>query len=287
MQRVLEVSERRACRVLDQPRSSQRYQAQEGEEQRRLVGRMRALSEEHPRYGYRRITALLRREGWQVNRKRVQRWRGQEGLKVPRKQHKKRRRGTSEGESRHRAERKNQVWSYDFLEDRTEDGRKLRLLVVVDEFTRECLGIEVERSMTAAAVVETLRYLFELRGVPEFIRSDNGPEFIAWAVKGWLGGARVKTLYIDPGSPWENPYSESFNSRFRDELLDREMFTSLAEAKVLVEDYRLDYNHRRPHSALGYQTPAEFAATWGKACSATLRSPSPKAKVDSLLSVLS
>ena len=225
--------------------------------------RLRELSRQHPRYGYRRITALLRQEGWRVNRKRVQRLWREQGLKVPQKQRKKRRLGSSvNGASRFRAEHPNQVWSYDFIEDQTADGRKLKILPIVDEFTRECLTIEVERHMTSADVIATLQFLFELRGAPEHLRSDNGPEFIAQAVKDWLLKSKVGTLYIEPGSPWENPYSESFNSRFRDELLNRELFETLAEAKVLLEDYRLDYNHRRPHSALEYRTPAAFANMW-------------------------
>jgi transposase InsO family protein len=218
-------------------------------------------SRAHPRYGYRRIAALLREEGWRVNRKRVQRLWREHGLKVPRKQRKKRRLGRSDnGVTRRRAERRNHVWSYDFIEDRTADGRRLKLLVVIDEFTRECLTIEVERCLTAHDVVGTLEFLFELRGAPTWIRSDNGPEFIAQAVRAWLKESRVGTLYIEPGSPWENAYCESFNSRLRDELLNREVFETMAEAKVLTEDYRLEYNHRRPHSALGYRTPASYAA---------------------------
>lgn len=159
-----------------------------------------------------------------------------------------------------RSERPNHVWSYDFLYDQTADGRQLKLLPVVDEFTRGCLTIEVERGMDAEGVVSTLEYLFEIRGEPEHIRSGNGPEFIAEAVRSWLARRGSKALYIEPGSPRENAYSESFNSRLRDELLDREVFETLKEAKVIIEDHRLEYNHRRPHSSLGYRTPAEFAA---------------------------
>ncbi len=262
MQQLLKVSERRACTGLGWARSSQRYVRQTAAEEQRLVKRLRELSRQHPRYGYRRITALLQQEGGRVNRKRVRRLWRQEGLKVPRKQRKKRRLGSSvNGASQRRAEYRNHVWSYDFIEDQTADGRKLKMLPIVDEFTRECLTIEVERNMTAQDVVATLIFLFELRGAPEYLRSDNGPEFIAQAVKEWLAQSGVGTLYIEPGSPWENPYSESFNSRFRDELLNRELFETLAEAKVLTEDFRLEYNHRRPHSSLEYRTPAAFAAT--------------------------
>ena len=223
--------------------------------------KIKELARKHPRYGYRRMTALLRRDGWPVNLKRVHRlWRAA-GLKVPQAQRKRRRLGSSENScTRHRAERPNHVWSYDFVMDQTSDGKRLKLLPVVDEFTRECLTIEVERSLVAEDVVSTLEYLFELHGEPEYIRSDNGPEFIAEAVRSWLACVGSKTLYIAPGSPWENAYSETFNSRLRDELLDREVFETLKEAKVILEDHRLNYNHRRPHSSLGYQTPAEFAA---------------------------
>jgi putative transposase len=258
----LDVSERRACEAVDQARSTQRYEPAEGDDERPLVARMKKLSASHPRYGYRRIWALLRCEGFRINRKRVHRLWRREGLKVPRKQRKRRRLGGGENACfRRKAESKNAVWSYDFVMDQTHDGKRLKMLPVVDEFTRECLAIEVERSMTAKDVVETLRYLFEVRGVPQFIRSDNGPEFIAGAVKQWLKESGVGTLYIEPGSPWQNAYSESFNSRFEDELLNREEFATLKEAKVLVEDYRREYNHRRPHSGLGYKTPAEFAAS--------------------------
>lgn len=255
------ISERRACRALGVPRSSQRYVGTERGREEELLLRIRALAREHPRYGYRRIRALLKREGWSVNLKRVHRLWRREGLKVPQMQRKRRRLGQSEnGCTRRRAERPNHVWSYDFIHDQTADGRGLKLLPVVDEFTRECLTIEVERSLTAEDVVSTLEYLFEVRGVPEHIRSDNGPEFIAEAVKSWLARRGSETIYIAPGSPWENAYSETFNSRLRDELLDREVFETLKEAKVIVEDHRLDYNDRRPHSSLGYRSPAEFAA---------------------------
>jgi transposase InsO family protein len=239
---------------------------------------MLRLVRSHPRYGYRRIWALLRSEGFRVNRKRIYRLWRHEGLRVPRKQRKRRRLGSSEnGCVRRRAERINHVWCYDFLSDQTSDGRPLKLLTIEDEYTRESLAIDVERSIRSTDVIETLRYLFELRGTPGLIRSDNGPEFIAEALREWLRASGVGTLYIEPGAPWENAYGESFNSRLRDELLDRELFTSLLEAKVLVEDYRLQYNHRRPHSSLGYQTPAAFAAR----CSRTDESsgalpPSPR-----------
>jgi putative transposase len=268
----LDVLERRACQTVDQPRSTQRYEACEAEDEKPLVKRMRELSVKHPRYGYRRIWALLRDEGFRVNRKRVHRLWRREGLKVPQKQRKRRRLGGSVNACfRRKAQGRNDVWSYDFVMDQTGDGRRLKMLAVVDEFTRECLTIEVERSMTARDVVATLAYLFEVRGVPRHIRSDNGPEFIAEAVKRWLKQSGVSTLYIEPGSPWENAYSESFNGKFEDELLNREQFATLKEAKVLVEDYRLEYNHRRPHSGLGYMTPAAFAASCAGTDFAALR----------------
>jgi len=262
VQKQLEVSERRACGVIDQPRSSQRYQPRPREGEAELVKRMLELVKKHPRYGYRFVCSLLRAQGFKVNRKRVYRlWRGQ-GLKVPVKRHKKHRLGTSEnGIVHHRATHPDHVWAWDFVHDRTEDGRPLKFLNIVDEFTRECLALEVRRSFKSGDVIEVLKELFLIRGTPEHIRSDNGPEFIAQAIGSWLGIAKVKTLYIEPGSPWENGYIESFNSRVRDELLESELFTCLAEAKMLSTQWRLEYNHRRPHSSLGYVAPAVFAAS--------------------------
>jgi len=254
-------SERRACRSLGQPRATQRYRPRRNEFRRRLAARILELVREHPRYGYRRIWALLRREGWRVNRKRVYRlWRA-EGLKVPRKQRKKRYLGHgANGCARHRAEHKDHVWAWDFIYDHTHDGRPLKWLSILDEFTRECLALEVGRGITADRVIDVLVELFAVRGVPKHIRSDNGPEFIAAAIRQWLELAKVGPLYIEPGSPWENGYAESFHSRLRDELLAREEFSNLAEARALGTAWRLEYNHRRPHSSLGYRTPAEFSA---------------------------
>ena len=263
LQKNFEVSERRACRVLGQPRSSQRYISTKADNiDTALSQRMIALSRENPRYGYRRVWALLRREGWTVNRKRVQRvWR-EAGLMVPSKECKRRRMGASEnGITRRQAEYIDHVWSYDFAMDATEDGRRLKMMPIVEEYSRECLALETERSITAEDVVETLARLFTERGTPSFIRSDNGPEFIAKVVKRWLAASGVETLYIEPGAPWENAYSETFISRLRDELLNREEFANLKEAKVLAEDYRDHYNHHRPHGALGYLTLAQFTAT--------------------------
>ena len=255
------VSERRACMVIGQARSSQRYQPQPREAERELVRRILAISARRPRYGYRRVWALLRREGWAVNRKRIYRlWRA-EGLKVPCRRRKRRALGQSaNGVLPRQATRINQVWSYDFLFDQTTDGRRLKWLPIVDEYSREDLALEVERRMGTAKVIQTLDRLVKERGAPGYIRSDNGPEFIARAIRRWIKQQGIKTLYIEPGCPWQNAYSESFNSRLRDELLDREEFGSLIEAKVLATDYRWEYNHQRPHSALAYQTPMAFAA---------------------------
>lgn len=225
-----------------------------------LIERMRELAHRNPRYGYRRIWASLRREGWEVNRKRIQRLWQQAGLRVPARQTKRRRTGSGDnGCAVRRAEHPNHVWSYDFLMDRTEDGRRLKVMPVVDEYTRECLAIEVDRSITAGDVVRVLSKLMDERGEPGFIRSDNGPEFIAEAVMSRLARSGVETLFVKPGSPWENGYAETFNGRFRDELLDREVLINLTEARMVVEEYRQQYNRRRPHSALGYRTPMEFA----------------------------
>jgi len=272
----MEVSQRRACQVVGQPRSTQRYVGQRLRLDRPLVQRIRELAGRHPRYGYRRVTAMLRLEGWSVNRKRVYRlWRA-EGLKVPKRQRKRRHLGCGgNGVVRRRAERPNHVWTYDFLMDQTSDGRRLKFLPVVDEFTRENLALEVERRMTAEEVVEVLKELFVLRGAPQYLRSDNGPEFIAEAIKTWLRDSGVETLFIEPGAPWENAYIESFNGKLRDELLDREEFGSLLEAKVLAGQYRAEYNHRRPHSALGYRTPAAFAGAWAPPGLATLGPAEP------------
>jgi putative transposase len=261
LQQKFEVSERRACRMVGQPRSSQRYVSAKAGKDVSLSQRMIALSHENPRYGYRRVWALLRREGWAVNKKRVQRLWREADLKVPAKERKRRRMGTSEnGCTRRRAEYIDHVWTYDFAMDTTQDGRRLKVMPIVDEYSRECLALEVARSITAEDVLSTLTRLFMERGEPAYIRSDNGPEFMAKALKRWLAASRVKTLYIEPGAPWENAYSETFISRLRDELLNREVFANLKEAKVLAEDYREHYNRKRPHGSLGYLTPVEFAA---------------------------
>ena len=227
-----------------------------------LLQAMRRISARHPRYGCPRIHDLLTKQGWTVNRKRVHRLWKQEQMQVPRKQHKRRRLpgSSANGCIHHRPEHKDHVWSYDFLTDRTEDGRQLKILAVIDEYTRESLALEVGRSFTARDVVDVLQYLFAVRGRPEYLRSDNGPEFVARVVRRWLNQAEVQTLFIAKGSPWENGYVESFNARLRDELLNRELFLSVTEAQWVIDRWRNDYNHHRPHSALFYQTPAAFAA---------------------------
>ncbi|MCK4872003.1 MAG: IS3 family transposase [Phycisphaerales bacterium] len=260
---VLTVSQRRACRVMDQPRSTQRYESiRPSDEEKRLVKCMHELVREHPRYGYRRIWALLCLEGWRVNRKRVHRLWKQEQFQVPQKQHKKRHLGCSKNSIvRRKAEHKDDVWCWDFIHDSDERGRPLKWLSIVDEFTRECLVLEVERSLTSREVIDLLAELFLIRGVPRHIRSDNGPEVIANAIKSYLGCAGVETLYIEPGSPWENGYAESFNSRLRDELLNVEVFLDLRDAKDHAARWKNEYNHRWPHSSLGYVPPAKFAAS--------------------------
>jgi len=222
-----------------------------------------ALASQYGRYGYRRITALLREAGWAVNVKRVEGiWR-REGLKVPQKQPKKGRHWLNDGSCvRLRPERPNHVWSYDLVEARTHDGRKLRMLVLVDEFTRECLAIRVDGRLRSKDVIDVLSDLFILRGVPDHIRSDNGPEFIARAVREWIAAVGAKTACIEPGSPWENGHCESFNAKLRDELIDGEIFYSLAEAKIIIESLRRHYTTKRPHSSLGYRPPAPDVVSW-------------------------
>ncbi len=254
------VSERRACKVLGQTRSTQRRRAYVPNEEPLLVKRMIELATQYGRYGYRRITAMLRREGWKVNHKRVQRLWRREGLKVPSKQPKRRRLWLNDGLCvRLRPAHKNHVWCYDFVMTRTHDGRPVRMLTILDEYTRECLAIGVARRMNHQTVLEHLAELFVNKGVPDYIRSDNGSEFTAEAVRDWLERLGVKTAYIEPGSPWENGYNESFNGKLRDELLNGEIFDTLLEAKVLIERWRREYNTIRPHSALGYIPPAPEA----------------------------
>jgi len=260
VQEVLDVSERRVCRVLGQPRSTQSYNKRIADDEEILSVRIVALASQHGRYGYRRVTAMLRHEGWQVNHKRVERiWR-REGLKVPAKQPKRGRLWLNDGSIvRLRPEFPKHVWSYDFMEDRTHNGIKFRILNIIDEYTRECLAVRVGRSLTHQDVLEVLSELFCERGVPVHLRSDNGSEFTARRVQAWLKRLDVRPLFIEPGSPWENGYIESFNGKMRDELLAREIFYSLKEAQVMIEMWRQQYNTIRPHSALGYRPPAPAA----------------------------
>ena len=254
----MRLSERRICKVLGQHRSTQRHIPRGRDDEERLTADIVELARQYGRYGYRKIAELLRSTaGWVVNDKRVERiWR-REGLKVPAKQPKRGRLWLSDGSCiRLRAERPNHVWSYDFVEDRTHEGRKYRMLNVVDEFTHECLAIRIDRRLKAIDVIDTLSDLFVIRGVPEHVRSDNGPEFIAKAVQDWIVAVGAKTAYIAPGSPWENGFVESFNARLRDELLDGEIFYSLAEAKVVIESWRRHFNTVRPHGSLGFRQPA-------------------------------
>jgi putative transposase len=225
-----------------------------------LVREMTALATQYGRYGYRRITALLQHQGWTVNHKRVERLWRREGLKVPQKQPARKRLWLNDGSCiRLRPAYRDHVWSYDFVQSHTHDGRSFRMLTVMDEFTRECLAIDVARRLTSEEVLERMSDLFICRGVPTYLRSDNGPEFTARRVRQWLTKVGVQTLFIEPGSPWENGYVESFNGKLRDELLNREIFDTLLEAKVLIERWRREYNTIRPHSALGYCPPAPEA----------------------------
>ena len=240
------------------PRSLVRYIARQRRDEASLIKEIHKLAIHHSRYGYRRIAVLLRRGGWQVNRKRVHRIWKAEGLRLPLRRPRRRRIGPV-GEIVNKAEYPNHVWSYDFVEDRTERGGKLRILAIIDEYTRECLDIRVAPSIPALAVIETLEWLFLTRGVPKYIRSDNGPEFVAKAVCQWLETSGCQTLFITPGSPWENGYIESFFDKLRDECLNREVFRNGKEAQAIVEIWRQEYNNYRPHSSLDYLAPAEFA----------------------------
>ena len=260
LQERFEVSERKACRVVGQSRAVQRYVATVRADEDALTQAIVALAAEYGRYGYRRITALLQASGWQVGRDRVQRiWR-REGLKVPKKQRPRGRLWFNDGSCvRLRPEYPHHVWSYDFVHHTTEDGRSLRLMTLVDEFSRQCLAIKVGRRLNSMDVIETLADAMLVHGIPAHVRSDNGAEMTANIVRDWLGRLGAKTLFIAPGSPWENGYCESFNSKLRDELLNGETFFSLAEAQVLIEAWRRHFNTMRPHSALKYRPPAPEA----------------------------
>ncbi|MCJ2128204.1 IS3 family transposase [Methylobacterium sp. E-045] len=278
---AMDISERRACRALGQHRSTQRKVPRGRDDEEALTADLVALAEKYGRYGYRKISALLKAAGWFVNDKRVERiWR-REGLKVPAKQPKRGRIWDNDGSCvRLRPEHRNHVWSYDFVEARTHDGRKIRMLNVVDEFTHECLAIRIARKLKGIDVIDVLSDLFILRGVPGHIRSDNGPEFVAKAVQAWITAVGSKTAYITPGSPWENGYVESFNARLRDELLNGEIFYTLKEAQIVIESWRRHYNGVRPHASLGYRPPApELFMPAFSAWPAALARPAPPAKL--------
>lgn len=287
LQDRLGLSERRACQIVGQHRSTQRHEPVVAPEDAALRAALRAFSRERPRWGYRQAHARLRDEGWVVNRKRVQRLWREEGLRVPQKRRKRLRRGDSTiPGDRLRALRPDHVWAFDFQFDVTDDGRAVKLLYVVDEFTREALAMEAERRIDGDRVVDVLDRIVRERGThPEFVRCDNGPEMTSNALRDWCRFSRTGAAFIEPGSPWENPFVESFNSRVRDELLSVEVFSCLAEAKAMVEDFRQDYNRCRPHRAHRMMTPEAFATGWKTAQEAAragieLRSPSGLAALD-------
>lgn len=260
LQRKFSVSQRRACSLLDQPRSSQRYVGHPQDEDQRLTNKILALVRQRPRFGYRRIAVLLRRDGEVINNKRMYRLWKAAGLKVPRKQRKKR----ATGEEKHAchlalAGGVNDVWTWDFVQSSTVDGRKIRFLNIVDEYTLRCLSIKVGRSITSEDAIDALAELFAMHGVPQRIRCDNGPEFISLAIKEWLGKLGIGVLYIEPGSPWQNGYCESFNGKLRDEYLQQTDLLSESDARLKARAWREDYNEHRPHSSLGYLAPSEFA----------------------------
>ena len=254
------VSERHACQLVNQPRGTQRYQLTQRNDEEALTRAIITLATQYGRYGYRRITIKLREAGWQVGKDRVERiWR-REGLKVPQKQRPRGRLWLNDGScARLRPERRNHVWSYDFVSAFTHDGRTVRMLNLIDEYTRECLAIHPRRRLNSGNVIDVLADAMIERGIPEYIRSDNGPEFVARELRKWLAQTGAKTLYIEPGSPWENGYCESFNSKLRDEFLNGEILYSLKEVQVLAERWRVYYNTERPHSSLGYRPPAPSA----------------------------
>jgi len=258
----LGASERHACRLVKQPRGTQRYQPTQRNDEDALTRAIIALASHYGRYGYRRITIELQRAGWQVGKDRVERiWR-REGLRVPQKQKPRGRLWLNDGSCvRLRPERRNHVWAYDFVSTFTHDGRTVRMLNLIDEYTRECLAIRVARRLGSYEVIEALADVMVWRGTPENIRSDNGPEFVAKELRKWLANIGTGALYIKPGSPWENGYCESFNGKLLDECLNGEIFYSLKEAQVVIEEWRVEYNTRRPHSALGYRPPAPAACS--------------------------
>lgn len=252
-----------ACRAMGLGRSSYYHRPSESMESRKIRKKILGLSRKHPRYGYRRITALLRREGLEVNGKRVARVRKEEGLQVPKKQRKTRRLGASTAQ-RQRAQRPRQVWSWDFVHEQTENGSGFRILTLLDEHTRQCLATHAGWAIRAVDAIRVMEAAIALHGAPEHVRSDNGPEFIAHAIRDWLAQKKIGSIYIQPGAPWENGHIESFHDKLRDELLNREVFGSLLEAQVLLESWRREYNGFRPHSSLGYKTPKEYVANLAK-----------------------
>jgi putative transposase len=259
MLKGLKVSERRSCQIVEISRFGFRYQSRQQDDS--LVEKLKEIAREHPRYGYRRACALLRKSGDKINHKRVHRvWR-KEKLSLPLRRPRKRRTLTS-AVTCSQALFPNHVWTYDFVFDRCANGQQIKLLTVVDEYTRECLALEVATSIKSRAVIEVLSRLVAERGAPTGLRSDNGREFVATRVKEWLNKRGVETLYIEPGSPWQNAKGESFNGRLRDECLNVEWFKNLQEARVMVGTWRRHYNHERPHSSLGYRTPGEFYAVY-------------------------
>jgi len=271
-------SGRAVCRFLKLSRSTWRYRRREAtSEEQRLAQRLRALSEKHPRYGYRRIAALLRREGWTVGKRHVQKLRRAEGLRVPPTKRKIVRRGRSTGLPT-KAQHRGHVWTWDFISDATTRGGALRMLTILDEYTHECHVLRADRALKSADVLEWMGKAIAEHGAPEYLRSDNGSEFIAREVQRWLAGNQIKTIYIEPASPWQNGFVESFHGRFRDECLNREQIWTLTEARVIVEDYRRDYNQHRPHSKLGFQSPAAFATNQSAPSSAPVALRAPCAK---------
>ena len=270
LQQEFATSERRACGVLGLPRSTQRYAVKPRTSEVAICQRLRTMVRQRPRFGYRRLTQLLKREGWTVNSKRIHRLCRIERLKVLQTVRNKRAIGVSANACDVRkAEHMNHVWTWDFVFDRTTNGTMLKWLSLIDEHTRECLALRVDRGLTSEDVINTLADLFQTRGIPKCIRSDNGPEFVSKAIRSWLERLGIEVLYIAPGSPWENGYVESFHSKIRDEFLNRELFENLRSTQAQTETWRDDYNNHRPHSSLNYQTPAEFAARCG--ASATKR----------------
>lgn len=252
-----DISERKACESLSIQRSVQRYIPKRADDEESLRNDIVNLASKYGRYGYRRITALLKADGWRVNHKRVERiWR-EEGLKVPKKQKKRGRLYFNDGSCiRLKPLYPNHVWSYDFVSDRLSNGRKIRMLTIIDEFTRKCLAIKVAHNLKSDNVLEILSDLFVTEAIPDFIRSDNGSEFKAKMLQDWLTALKVKTAYITPGSPWENGFCERFNGSLRDELLNGESFNTLYEAKTVIESWRKHYNEIRPHSSLNYNPPS-------------------------------